>query len=248
MQKDYSHTDWSPPPDRLDFQTHHVDVWRIKLDLLPVTVKQLKSNLSADEAQRAARFHFEKDRDRYIVAHGCLRHILSRYLKCGSENLSFDTNEYGKPSVKGYKLEFNLSHSGDFALIAVTLERKVGVDVERLRSDIEIESMARRFFSLNEVSKLMALPLEQRVSGFFNCWTRKEAYIKAQGLGLSMPLDSFDVSLTPSEPALLCVTRPDPQESTRWTLFALEVDLDYAAAVVVEGRDLKFRLWDWHLN
>jgi len=248
MQKTKIETLWSQPPDKLELSSNQVDIWRIKLDLQPATVNQLESTLSVSEALHAARFHFEKERIRYIVSHGCLRDILSQYLQSEPGKQRFEINDYGKPAVQDHKLEFNLSHSGDFALIAVTQERKVGVDVERLRSDIEIESMARRFFSPNEVSKLIALPLELRVSGFFNCWTRKEAYIKAQGLGLSLPLDSFDVSLTPSEPVLLCATRPDLQESTRWTLFALEVDLDYAAAVVVEGRDLKFRLWDWHLN
>ncbi len=209
MQKDSSHTDWLSPPNHLDFKSHQVDIWRIKLDLPPATVKSLEATLSNDESQRAARFHFEKDKTSYIIAHGCLRNILSRYLQCEPGELRFDTNEYGKPFIKGYKVEFNLSHSGDYALIAMTRESKVGVDVERFRSNIEFESITNRFFSPNEIAKLMSLSPEKKTIAFFNCWTRKEAYIKAQGLGLSLPLDSFDVSLTPNEIAVLRATRPD---------------------------------------
>ena len=248
MQKSYSHADWLKCPDRLDFQSHQVDVWRIKLDLPLATVKQLESTLSTDESQRARRFHFEKDKTNYIVAHGCLRDILSRCLQCEPGKLNFDINDYGKPSIKGYKLEFNLSHSGNLALIAVSRECKVGVDVEHIRSNMEFESIANRFFSPNEVAELISLPLEQRTIAFFNCWTRKEAYIKAQGLGLSLPLDSFDVSLTPNEPVLLHATRPDSHEANRWSLYSLEVDSGYAAAVAINDKDLKLRLWDWFLG
>jgi len=247
MQKAEIKTTWSQPPDKLDLKANQVDIWRIELDLPPVSVKSLESALSADEDQRAARFHFPKDRDHFVIAHGVLREILSRYLACEPDQLNFSKNEYGKPALDGRKLEFNLSHSGDFALIAVTWEQKVGVDVERIRSDIEIESMARRFFSSNEVAELMSLPLEQRKVAFFNCWTRKEAYIKAQGLGLSMPLQDFDVSLTPYEPALLRATRPDAQEAARWIFFALDVDPGYAAALAVEAHNLLLQSWDWKM-
>jgi 4'-phosphopantetheinyl transferase len=141
-------------------------------------------------------------------------------------------------------IDFNLSHSGDFALIAVARDHKVGVDVEHFRLDLEIEKIARRFFSEAETAELMNLPSEQRNTGYFNCWARKEAYIKAHGLGLSLPLDSFDVSLTPNEPALLRSTRPDETTASRWTLLSLDVHPEYAGAVAVDGRDLEFRFWD----
>jgi 4'-phosphopantetheinyl transferase len=238
MQKIESKTLWSQPPDVLDLHSHQVDLWRIALNLPPASVKPLESHLSADESQRAARFRFPADRDRYIVAHGCLREILVRYLHCQPGQLSFSTNEYGRPSLEDHKLEFNLSHSGNFALIAVSQEHKVGVDVERIRSDLEQDSIARRFFSANEVAELMALPPDQKELAFFNCWTRKEAYIKAQGLGLTLPLNSFDVSLAPIEPAILHATRPNPREADRWTLLALDVDPNYVAALAVEGAAL----------
>jgi 4'-phosphopantetheinyl transferase len=262
--KDGTHTLWSPPPDPLNLQPSQVDVWRISLDLPTATVKSLESTLSADETQHAARFHFLKDSHRYIAAHGCLRNILARYLRCEPGQLSFSTNEYGKPVLEERELEFNLSHSSDFALIAVSRGHKVGVDVERVRQDIELESIASRFFSQNEVAEMMVLSPDRRAIAFFNCWTRKEAYIKAHGLGLSLLLENFDVSLTPNEPAILRATRPDPEEAARWELISLEVDPCYAAAIAVHSvalrprpaplyRDgqtqadkLEFRLWDWN--
>lgn len=237
---------WLPPLDLLDINPDQVDVWRISLDLPAASVKLLESTLSTDESQRAARFHFPEDRSRYIVAHGSLRDILARYLRCESRELNFYTDDYGKPALKDHKLEFNLSHSGEYALVAVTQKRKVGVDVELIRSDLEIENIASRYFSQSEVSELLALPSEQRVLGFFNCWTRKEAYIKAHGSGLSLPLDSFDVSLTPGETAILHATRPDPNVASRWTLQSLDVDPLYASAVAIERSvNLETRFWGW---
>jgi 4'-phosphopantetheinyl transferase len=115
--------------------------------------------------------------------------------------------------------------------------------VEQIRAGVEIESLARRNFSRWEVSELMALPPERRIIAFHDCWTRKEAYIKAQGLGLSLPLDGFDVSL--DEPARLRATRPDANEAAQWTMQSMEVDSGYASAVAVRGSDLDFRLWDF---
>lgn len=254
MQKTETKTLWALPPDILDLQRDQVDVWRITLDLPPASVKSLESNLSADETQRATRFHFPTGRKRYIIAHGVLRDVLARYLHCEPSQLNFSTNEYGKPALDGHELEFNLSHSGNFALLAITQAHKVGVDVERIRPELEYESIAKRFFSPNEVSELMALPPEQREIAFFNGWTRKEAYIKAQGLGLSLQLDSFDVSLRSHKPAILRATRLDAQVAFDWTLLSLDVGPNYAAALAVEGVALslskgqgqEFRFWDWN--
>ena len=235
-------TEWLTPPQRVDLHPHQAHVWRVSLS----SMSPDESALSEDERQRASRFHFDTDRDRYVAAHASLRGVLSRYLQCEPRELKFSTNEYGKPFLSGHEIEFNLSHSGSLALIAVARGRKVGVDVEQIRADIEVESLAQRNFSPREVSELMALKDEQRVIGFFNCWTRKEAYIKAQGLGLSLPLDSFDVSL--GEPALLHATRPKAKEASRWTLCSLEVESNYAAAFAVEGNNLEVQCWDWNIN
>jgi 4'-phosphopantetheinyl transferase len=202
-----------------------------------------------DESQRAARFHFEAARDRFIAAHGCLRDILARYLRCEPDQLSFSIGAHGKPAIAAISfnrgIEFNLSHSGDLALVAVAWEQRVGVDVERIRDGISAQVIARQYFSRSEVAELLALPSDYQEVGFFNCWTRKEAYIKAQGLGLSLPLESFDVSLSPNEPAILRATRPDPEESTRWTLQHLNVNSGYAAALASEGRVKTLNSWEW---
>lgn len=237
---------WSMSPAHLDLQPYHLDVWRIRLDIFGDRLRRLEAALSAEERERAARFHFPADRDRFIAAHGCLRDVLARYLRVPPDRLTFSVKEYGKPALQDHALEFNLSHSGDFALIAVTLGRSVGVDVERIRTSSSSDLVPRRFFSETEACELEALPLEQREAAFFRCWTRKEAYIKAQGLGLSLPLQSFDVSLAPGQPALLRATRPDPGEAARWKLFSLEIAPGYASAVAAEGQGLQLRLWDWN--
>jgi len=239
---------WSSPPADLDLASHQVDIWRASLSLHKNALEQLEATLSADELERASRFHFQPDKDRFILAHGCLRDVLARTLHCEPIQLSFSTDNYGKPALKDNSLEFNIAHSGDFALVAITRGRKVGVDVERMRQGISSLVIARQYFSKSEAAELQALPLDQKESAFFNCWTRKEAYIKAQGFGLSLPLESFDVSLTPNEPAILRATRPDAEEAARWTLQALEMDARHAAAVAAEGTDLEFRLWDWNID
>jgi 4'-phosphopantetheinyl transferase len=237
---------WAPQPAALHFTSdHQVDIWRIHLNLPIDSLRILEGMLSTNESDRAARFYFPADRDRFIVSHGSLRDILARYLHSGPNQLSFSVNAYGKPSLDQGQLEFNLSHSGDFALIAITQGHKIGVDVERVRTGISADIIGGRFFSRTEMSELRALPPEQRETAFFICWTRKEAYIKAQGLGLSLPLDSFDVSLTPDQPAVLRATRPAPGEAARWTLLSLKVGPGHEAAVAVDGQNLEFRLWDW---
>jgi 4'-phosphopantetheinyl transferase len=232
MKSTESNSIWAQPPEILELLPDRADVWRIRVDLPVAIVNKLASTLSADEVRRADRFHFPADRQRYIAAHGGLRDILARYLGCESNGLRFSANDHGKPVLLSQILEFNLSHSGDFALVAITQNRKIGIDVERIRSGMEFERIARRFFSPSEVSEWMALPPAQRQIAFFNCWARKEAYMKAHGLGLSLPLDSFDDSL--GEPAILRTTRPNPGEAGCWILLSLDVDPAYTAAMAVE--------------
>ncbi|HSB01710.1 MAG TPA: 4'-phosphopantetheinyl transferase superfamily protein [Anaerolineales bacterium] len=246
MNKMNATSSWSPAIDDLDLQPWQVDVWQVRLDLPAHMLERLQEFLSEEETQRAARFHFTADRNRFIAAHGCLRAVLTRYLRCLPDQFTFSVNSYGKPALNDHTLEFNLSHSSDVALIAISQERRVGIDVERIRPGISSQVIAQQYFSKFEFAELQTLPLEQKEAAFFTCWTRKEAYIKAQGLGLSLPLESFDVSLLPNEPAILRATRPDPDEARRWTLFALEIDPYHEASVAVEGEGLELRLWDWN--
>lgn len=213
-------------------------------------MEKFLSTLAPDEHSRAEQFYFEKDRKHFIVARGFLRLILSRYLKTDASQLRFGYGTYGKPTLNWGEqrrggIRFNLSHSHGIALCIVAYGREIGVDIEYIRADLASEQIARRFFSPREVEALCALSFRAQVRAFFNCWTRKEAYIKATGRGLSQPLDSFDVSLTPGEPAALLRTGEDQQEeeAVRWTLCELEVEHDYAATVAVEGGEFLMRCW-----
>lgn len=203
--------------------------------------------LSADERERAERFHFRRDRDHFIAARGLLRLLLSRYLGLPPQQLSFSYSPYGKPSLAAERdrarLRFNVSHSQGIALYAFTLEREIGVDVEYIRQDVVGESVAEHFFSAQEVASLRSLPAEVQPQAFFNCWTRKEAFIKARGEGLSFPLDQFDVSLVPGEPAALISTRNDLLEASRWSLQTLPVEEGYVAALAVEGYNWRLECW-----
>lgn len=236
---------WDPPPDDLGLPPDEVHVWRAALDLPDPLAEALGRLLSADERERAERFHFARDRRRFSAGRGLLRDILSRYLNAAPQELRFHYNAHGKPSLYGSDLRFNLSHSGGLALFAVTVGGEVGVDVERIRPEVMQEGLARRYFSPREVTALEALPPEQQPPGFFNCWTRKEAYIKARGEGLSLPLDSFDVSLEPGKPARLLYVKDAPGEAERWSLWDLEVGAGFAAALALNSTGKTLRRWQY---
>jgi 4'-phosphopantetheinyl transferase len=219
-----------------------VHVWRVSLDQAPAIVERLHQLLSTDEHARASRFHFETDRQHFIVARGCLRMILSRYLEIPPAEIQFSYGAHGKPQLATstaqiHPLNFNLAHSGSLALYAFTRVGEIGVDLERIRSEFTGDDIAQRFFSAAEVARLNELSAELRHEAFFNCWTRKEAFIKAIGIGLSLSLDQFDVTLGPAEPAELLRTRWDENEAARWSLKAIDVGSGYVAAVAVAGRD-----------
>lgn len=240
-------TTWLPPSTNLAITAEEVHIWRAPLDAPNALVERLWPTLSEEERQRAQRFHFDHDRIHFVVAHGVLRVILGAYLRQSPSQLRFAHNPYGKPFLADATgatsdLTFNLSHSRNLALIAVTTKRHVGIDVEFIRSDFADEQIAERFFSQPEVATLRSLPKESRPQGFFNCWTRKEAYIKARGEGLSIPLDQFAVTLAPGAPAVLLHTA-DPHEVTRWRLEALSPAPGFAAAVAVEGNAWRLRCW-----
>ena len=218
-----------------------VDVWRVALDGGTGGVV-----LSDDERARAARFRFERDRVRYAAAHTALRAILGAYLEVAPERLAFDHTSHGKPFVRGASsLSFNLSHSGDLALVAVAPGAAVGVDIEQVRDDVECERLARRFFSDHEQRELFALPAADRMAAFFTCWTRKEAFIKGVGEGLSIPLADFDVPVAVGSPARLLAFRTDETAAARWSLADVPVADGSAAAVAVETPALCVESFDW---
>jgi 4'-phosphopantetheinyl transferase len=195
-------------------------VWTASLDQPADMIAELAPLLSRDEYQRAMRYYRPADRDRFIVGRGILRKIISAYLAIPPGQLQFTYNEYGKPAVSddqsNHAINFNLSHSAELILYAVTRGRVVGIDVEYIREDFATLEIAERFFSKDEVAALKSLPADQRTVGFFNCWSRKEAFIKAKGMGVSYPLDRFTVSLAPGEPPALLKVDDDEREAARW--------------------------------
>jgi len=238
---------WLPSPPDVRPGRDEVHVWRAALDRDDSEVERLWAALTPDERERAQRFHFDRDRRRFVVARGVLREILGRCLVLAPALIRFAYNEYGKPSLRedAGGLRFNASHSAGAALYACTRGREVGVDIELLRDDFASFEIAERFFSPAEVRSLGSLPAHQRTQGFFNCWTRKEAYIKALGQGLSHPLDSFTVSLAPGEPARLISTDKDPRAAARWSIVNLKPFQGYAAALAIWGSDPEILCWDW---
>ncbi|MDT5062756.1 MAG: 4-phosphopantetheinyl transferase [Acidobacteriota bacterium] len=243
-------TRWAAPPEQLTLLDDEVHVWRASLPRTTTKPPQLQSLytlLSPDEVSRAERFHFERDRASFIVARGMLRTILAVYLKLHPAQLQFRYNAYGKPALDGDEassgLRFNLAHSHELALYAVTRNREIGIDVEYIRADFAGDEIAERFFSSTEIATLRKLSLEQRTEAFFNCWTRKEAYIKARGEGLSFPLDRFDVSLIPGEEPLTLNVHQASSETARWTLQSLMPEDGYVAAMAVEGDGWNLRYW-----
>jgi 4'-phosphopantetheinyl transferase len=226
-------------PRDLPVRPGHVDVWATALDLSPAREARLEGWLDADERARAARFVFPRDGRRFRVARGTLREILGGYLSVAPPAVRFVYAPAGKPALAepfaDAGVAFNVSHSGEIALYAIGARSRIGVDVEQVRPLDDLEALAERNFSAAEQRALLALPPPAREPAFFACWTRKEAFIKALGDGLSYPLDAFTVSFTAGEPARFVEVRGDPTTATQWTLATLDVRPGYAAAVAVDG-------------
>ena len=227
--------------------TDEVRVWRAPLDLPPALLARLLSSLSADERRRAARFYHPLDRDHFVAARGQLRLLLGELLGTTPEAVRFAYGPQGKPWLPdAAALRFNLSHAGGAALFAFSRGRELGVDIEPLREDFATDEVADCAFSPRELATLRALPPADRLRGFYACWTRKEAFIKAIGLGLSAPLDGFDVTLAPGDPPAIEAVRWAPAEAARWSLRSLDGGAGYAAALAVEGHGFGLSLAELH--
>jgi len=216
-----------------------VQVWQVTLEQEAVTLARLHDLLNAQERQRAARFYFPADQRRYTVGRGVLRLLLGYYLQVAPTQINFVYNPYGKPelaSVNGVApLHFNLSHSGERALYAFALQRPLGIDIEWMKPDLAWRDLARHVFSAYEQQVLARLSAAEQLPAFYRGWTRKEAYIKARGMGLSLALDQFDVTMQADQPARILATRDDAHEAARWTLCDLPCPTGYAAALAVAG-------------
>ena len=229
--------------------SHELHVWVATLNQPQLQLDQLWQHLSSDEQARANRFYFERDRNHYIVARGLLRQLLGSYLQLPAAEIMFAYGEYGKPELAaahaGSGMQFNVSHAQGVALLAFAYGRAVGVDIEQVRPLDDAEQVAERFFSAQEVALFTAVPDAQKSQAFFNCWTRKEAFIKVIGEGLSCPLDSFDVSLKPGDPAQLLRVKGSEAAASEWRLENLEPATGYAGAVIAEGQAWQLHCWQW---
>ncbi len=229
-------------------QSIHADdahIWRMFLDLPTDDVKDFFKTLSADELEKAARFHLEKDQNKFIVARGALRKILGKYLNRNPDSFRFSYTLHGKPFLEDYDdFCFNLSHSGDFAVYAFTYNRKIGIDIELVQEGFAFEQIALRFFSEGEIESLNKISNEKRLELFFQYWTRKEAFIKAKGEGVSFPLEQCDVSrfnrgnLSPIQ-LFNCTAG-----NSNWHGLDLFPAPGYVGAIAVEVDHINLSYWD----
>lgn len=233
--------DWQKETSVPALAEREIHIWRAGLEIDEPQTRAFRAYLSEDERQRAERFHFERDQRRFIAARGTLRHLIGNYLSIKPQNLVFCYGQFGKPALEPQGEmripNFNLSHSGELAVFAISWRHDLGIDIERLRADYGGEDIARRFFSSGEVRRLLRLAPPARPRGFYNAWTRKEAMLKARGEGIgSARLQNFDVSLEPDAPAqFLRGIEPG------WHILDFEADPDTPGALVYRGLRAKVR-------
>jgi 4'-phosphopantetheinyl transferase len=230
---------WSAAPPLADLAEGEIAVWKTLLDQGADEIEKLETKLSQDEKDRASRFHFSRDRERFVLARGTLRKLIGGYLKLPPEEVRFRYGPQGKPALDmNSPLHFNLSHSQNMALFAFALERRIGIDIERIQRDFNAADIAARYFSDAERLELRSLPPELHAEAFFLCWTRKEAFLKACGTGLNTPLNGFSVHLTPCQPAGF-----GAGIGPGWQIESFYACDDYPAAVVYDGQPGKFNFF-----
>jgi 4'-phosphopantetheinyl transferase len=226
-----------------------VHVWRLRLDLAPAQIASLRRVLNDAERFRADRFHAERHRHRFIACRAQVRKLLAGYLNESPERINFVHGPHGKPALSdSYRvsgIHFNVSNSHDMALCAVALQCELGVDVEYLREGRDHEGLAARFFAPPEIEALGRLPADRRTAAFFNCWTRKEAVLKAVGIGIAFPLDRLVVTLVPNDRARVLAFDGTPAAAANWWLEHLEPAPGYVGAVAAEGDDRLLFRWTY---
>jgi 4'-phosphopantetheinyl transferase len=244
-----SQQEWRPAPPDLQMFPHEIHVWSASLDVGRPHIQDLRRTLSHDEIEKAGRFRFAKDRERFVFGRGLLRVLLGRYLNERPERLQFCYGPYGKPGLVAQHerdgIHFNVSHSQDQVLYAIAQDRQVGIDLEYVRRLPEANDMVERYFSSHERSVFRALARDAQLEAFFRGWTCKEAFIKATGQGFSFAPDRFDVAMAPGEPARLLNVSADPAEACRWSLYELLPAPGYIGALAAEGQDWHLRRWLW---
>jgi len=240
---------WKQPPGAPDSRLREVHVWAVPLEAAPEEFDCLTALLSAQELERGARFHFDRDRKRFVVARGTLRAMLAHYLDAAPRKLEFNYGVQGKPALAApfdrSGLQFNLAHSQNLALVAVTRNVALGVDVERVRPLADAEHLVTRFFSARESAAFKTVPDADRPAAFFNLWTRKEAWLKATGDGIGHLLNQVEVSFLPGAPTRLLGLPPQAAPPGAWSLVELAPAAGFAAALAVATTpiEIQCRLW-----
>jgi len=238
---------WPIPQTQPRLTPGAVHVWCLSLDLTDAEIAGLQPGLSPDEEERAARYHFDRHRRRFIACRGQVRRILGGYLNARAAELRFTYSPRGKPALDGLSrdssVQFNVSNSQDVGLCAVTLDRELGVDVEHVEEPRDFDGLAAQFFARQEVDLLRSLPGEERLQAFFNCWTRKEAILKAVGTGLAFPLDRVAVTLAPNDAPRLVAYDDDPAAPAAWWLESLSPAAGYVGAIASCGEPLQIHRW-----
>ena len=225
-------------------KNNQIHVWLIHINSMQKYLNNYELILSNEEISRAKRYYFEKDQFSFIIRRGVLKFLLSYYLNISTE-FDFEFNEYKKPYLKTKRpFEFNVSHSKEYALIAVTFGKPVGIDIEYINEDIDRLQIAQRFFSKQESDRLLALPEELQLGAFYNCWTRKEAYIKALGRGLYKSLDKFQVSIETGKPAQLL--KDDENSISDWSLTDISLNKQYKGALATENKNFQTHYYFWN--
>jgi len=239
---------WGEAPAWVCACEDEAHVWRARLDCARWQLSELEGLLSEEEVGRARRFRFATHRNRFVARRGLLRRLLGRYLQISPKEIGLEYSDYGKPSLAtrhNSNLHFNLSHSHDIALFVLTLGRKAGIDVEQIQQDFSDLAIPERFFTSREATMLRGLPMSQQPEAFFELWVRKEAYVKARGMGLSLPLDSFEVPLGDGETVKLLQTEQSAAPAAPWTMRALRPAPGYAGALALEGAACTLHRWSW---
>lgn len=230
-------------PFSFDLSESTINIWSFPTSASHHVFETFKKVLIPEERDRALRFRFHHLCTSFVIARGALRYLLGHYLNCHPADVSLVRGLKGKPAVESpSNLQFNMTHSGDLAVIALTLRREIGVDIEQIRPLADMQQIAKHFFCPEEAAEVMFAPEAERDRAFFLCWTRKEAYIKATGDGLSTPLSSFRVTVHPDKPARFVHVQHAESEADSWTLHDLQVAVGYAAALAYRDRPRCLRL------
>ena len=239
---------WLPPLGKLSLSDNDVHVWIAAVDTSSNCVREFMKLLSGDETRRAESYYFERDRRRFVIGRGLLRRILGRYyLDIEPRRLEFRKGPRGKPylaeSFDNSKIRFNLTASQGLAVFAFAKDHEVGIDVEYMRYMADAQQIVEGSFSKAEAAAFNELLDQEKQEAFFSCWTRKEAFVKAIGEGLYFPLDQFDVSLRPGEPARVLRVAGKPKEAVQWYLKSFRPEKGYKAALAVKCTDCKVTFW-----